>query len=94
MKVNTLQPEFEKRVDLKSRNLTLACFIPIALAIILLPILVFSIIVIFQVYRSDHTYSKFRCRRDSTGRHIIKQCCEKWRIDDECVLCELKSNGG
>ncbi|CAB3994677.1 rap guanine nucleotide exchange factor 4 isoform X4 [Paramuricea clavata] len=49
--------------------------------------------VIFQVYRSDHTYSKFRCRRDSTVRHIIKQCCEKWRIDDECILCELKSNG-
>lgn len=50
--------------------------------------------VIFQVYRSDHTYSKFRCRRDATVRHIIKLCCEKWKIDDECALCELKSNGG
>ncbi|XP_046848334.1 rap guanine nucleotide exchange factor 4-like isoform X2 [Xenia sp. Carnegie-2017] len=49
--------------------------------------------VIFQVYRFDHTYSKFRCRRDSTVRHIIKICCEKWKIDSECLLCELKSNG-
>lgn len=54
----------------------------------------FSVPVIFQVYRSDHTYSKLRLRRDTTVRNIIKQCCEKWRIDDECVLCELKSNGG